>query len=156
MQNFSQKRGVALGAVIALVTSFFAGVAPANATPAVEGDKIALTAFAGTYNNFNGLIVDDFALGAYMLPGVATASGQTNFVFEVTRLTGNVDIFVGTTSGAVTAIDAGTAPASQSGAALAAGAGYQTASISSVVRSTQTTASTYVISAPKNTGVSQL
>jgi len=153
MQNFSQKRGVALGAVIALVTSFFAGVAPANAAPAVEGEKIALTAFAGTYNNYNGLIVDDFALGVYMLPGVATASGQTNFVFEVTRLTGDVDIFVGTTSGAVTAIAAGTAPASQSGAALAAGGGYQTASISSVVRSTQTTASTYVISEPKNTGV---
>ena len=134
MPKNSQKRGLALGAILALVASLFSAL-PASAANAVNGDKIALTPYAGSATNFNGSIMSDFPLTAYMLPGVSTSSGQANFVFEITKVSGNVDIFVGTTSGAVETIDWKTTPSSAS----------SFASISGEIDSTWTTASQFVM-----------
>jgi hypothetical protein len=129
MQNNSQKRGLALGAVFALVASIL-GAAPASATTPVNGANIALTPLAGSVSNFNGTILEDFPLTAYLLPGVTNtdfASGKVRF--EVTKTSGNVDILVGSYSSEVVA-DLAT-PASASG----------TASISGYIPANQSTAS---------------
>ena len=83
---------MALGLVLALFTSLFAGVMPAQAADAVNGEKIALTPLEGSSSNFNGLITEDFPVMAYLLPGVSTASSQTVYRYEVTKVSGNVDI----------------------------------------------------------------
>jgi len=132
MRNNSQKRGVALGAVFAMLASFFVGAAPANAA-AVDGGQIALTPYEGTATNFNGTIVEDFPVHAYLLPGVSSGSAQTHFVYEVTRVSGAVDILVGLTANADIAIADLATAASASG----------TPSVS-LVPANQTTASKFV------------
>jgi len=104
MQNNSQKRGIALGAVIALISSLFVGLMPASAADAVNGGKIALTPVAGATGNFNGTIIEDFPLQAYLLPGEATTSAQGQVIFEITKTSGNVDILLSSTSAAATSI----------------------------------------------------
>jgi len=81
MQKNSQKRGIALGSVLALLASLFAGVMPAQAADAVNGDKIALTPLEGPVSNFNGSILEDFPVMAYLLPGVSTSSSQASYRF---------------------------------------------------------------------------
>ena len=130
MQRNSQKRGMALGIVLALFTSLFAGVMPAQAADAVNGEKIALTPLEGSTSNLNGLITEDFPVMAYLLPGVSTASSQTVYRYEVTKVSGNVDIMFDAGVRATSLSDVVT-PASASG----------TASISGNIPVGQTTAS---------------
>jgi len=130
MQRNSQKRGMALGLVLALFTSLFAGVMPAQAADAVNGEKIALTPNEGSSSNFNGLITEDFPVMAYLLPGVSTASSQTVYRYEITKVSGNVDIMFDAGVQATSLSDVVT-PLSASG----------TASISGNIPVGQTTAS---------------
>ena len=142
MQKNSQKRGIALGSVLALLASLFAGVMPAQAADAVNGDKIALTPLEGPVSNFNGSILEDFPVMAYLLPGVSTSSSQASYRFEITRVSGAVDILVGTQSGSVTSIGDLATPASASG----------DASISPVILADWTTASAWVTADARSDG----
>lgn len=136
MQKFSQKRGIALGAVLALVGSLFGGILPAAAANAVDGEKIAFTPDSGAVDNFNGVVTEDFTLKAYLLPGVSTGSSQASYRFEVTRVSGAMDIMVGVNTGLASSISDTTVPAS-----VSAGAGN--ASLSAVAYAWQTTASAW-------------
>jgi len=150
MQNNSQKRGIALGAVFALVSSLFIGVVPASAnTAAVDGAKIAMTPLNGAVDNFNGTILESFPLQAYLLPGASNSNFVAQKVrVEVTRVSGNVDILV-TSSGLV---HDGTSPASYSltsnidpNIGVSATCTNTCSSLSSVVYSNQTTASQFTV-----------
>jgi len=147
MQNNSQKRGVALGAIAALIGSFFLGAMPAQATTPTEGAHIAVTPLAGPVTNFNGTILEDFPIHAYLLPGITNSNFAAEKVrISVTRVSGNVDIFVGSTS--QTAI---TADAQRSSVSDLTGGTYDAtaaldstrSSYAAVVRSNQTTASVF-------------
>ena len=132
MQENSQKRGIALGAILALFASIFVGTAPASAAT-TNGADIALTPTAGSVSNFNGSILEDFPMVSYLLPGVSNDNFAAYKVrYEVTRVSGNVDIIVGTTS--ATAISDAADRSSWS-------AGFST--VSAVVQSDWTTASQF-------------
>ena len=149
MQNNSQKRGIALGAVFALVSSLFIGVVPASAnTAAVDGAKIAMTPLNGPVDNFNGTILESFPLQAYLLPGASNSNFVAQKVrVEVTRVSGNVDILV-TSSGLV---HDGSAPASYSYTSNIDPSGVpctnNCSSLSTVVYANQTTASQFTVMA---------
>jgi len=157
MQNNSQKRGIALGAILAMLSSvFFGATLPANAA-AVEGAVIAVAPAAGSASNFNGSILEDFPLEAYLLPG----KSNSNFVaqkvrVEVTRLTGAVDIMVTSTSADLSAL---TTPASYSAEAsninpnAAASCVGTCSTLSAVVYAYQTTASQFTAMTLPNGGI---
>lgn len=134
MQINSQKRGVGLGAVIAMVASLFIGVQPAMASTAVDGANLALTPKAGAVDNFNGTIIEDFALTSYVLPGQSISNFAAGTVkWEVTRVSGAVDIAVDI-SRSQTAIADNTTVSGATGAV-----GFNT--LSAVIPAYQTTAS---------------
>ena len=149
MQNNSQKRGIALGAVIALASSLLVGGLPAQASTAVDGAKLALTPVSGSVSNFNGTILEDFPLMSYLLPGASNSNFVAEKVrVEITRVSGNVDILVATSS----AIADGTVPASFSPTTnniTPSGSGVPCddtcSTLSQVVRANQTTASQFVV-----------
>jgi len=131
MKINSQRRGIALGAILALVASLFGLTAPASA--ATDGANVAVTPAAGATTNFNGVIMEDFPITAYLLPGVTNTQFATEKVFwEVTRTSGAFDIYISTQSGAL----------SPMGAFTPLSATTQSASISGMVKANQTTAST--------------
>lgn len=131
MKNNSQKRGLALGAIFALVASLFGASAPASA--ATNGANVAVTPAAGSSSNFNGVIMEDFPITAYLLPGVTNTQFATEKVFwEVTRTSGAFDIYISTQSGALSPMGAFTPLTTTT----------QSASISGMVKANQTTAST--------------
>jgi hypothetical protein len=84
-RNTSQKRGLALGAVFALVASIFTA-APAQAD-ATNGANIAIRPVQGT--TFGGMVYNDFDLYAQLLPG------QTNSSFSTGVLMWKVDVTSG-------------------------------------------------------------
>jgi len=145
MQNNSQKRGVALGAIAALIGSFFLGAMPAQATTPTDGAHIAVTPLEGPVANFNGTILEDFPVHAYLLPGIS----NSNFAAEkvrvaVTRVSGAVDIYVGSTS--ETSIPAAAVRASVSeatGGSWDGNTGTSVSSFAAVIRSDWTTASVF-------------
>ena len=147
MQNNSQKRGVALGAIAALIGSFFIGALPAQATTPTEGAHIAVTPLEGTVTNFNGTILEDFPVHAYLLPGITNSNFAAEKVrISVTRVSGAVDIYVGSSSATTISADATRGSVSD----LAGGTYDESAqevstesSYAAVVRSDWTTASVF-------------
>jgi len=111
---------------------------PAQAADAVNGDKIALTPLEGSASNFNGIIQEDFPVMAYLLPGASTSSSQASYRFEITRVSGAVDILVSSQSGSVTSLADDADPASTS--------------VSVVVPANQTTASAWVTTDARGDG----
>jgi len=98
-RNTSQRRGLALGAVFALIASLF-GAVPAQAA-ATDGANIALRPVLGT--TLGGMVYNEFALYAQALPG---NSALTNIEYKVEVLSGNRMHLGVTTSGeAITTMD---------------------------------------------------
>jgi hypothetical protein len=91
-RNTSQKRGLALGAVFALVASIFTS-APAQAA-ATDGANIAIRPVVGT--SFEGMVYNDFDIYAQLLPGVTNSSFSTGvFMWKVQRTSGSLmDVIV--------------------------------------------------------------
>jgi len=99
MQKTSSKKGIALGAILALVAAVFGGTTPALATNAVNGDKVTLTPVQGSLDNFNGLVIEDFQMNAYLLPGITNTSFAAGTAYwEVTKVSGAYDIIISTAS----------------------------------------------------------
>jgi hypothetical protein len=105
----TQKKGLALGAIFALVFSIFS-VTPAQAA-ATDGQHIAIRPMAGT--TYTGLLTEDFPLYAQMQEG-STSSNWSKLKWEVTKTAGNLDVIV-IASSISTAIGDVTDPASSSG-----------------------------------------
>jgi len=110
MTNKGNRKGYALGAIFALVASFFVGTAPANAADAVEGANIAIRPVSGPSTNLNGLLTEDFAIYAQLLPGEShsywktESDGVSRVLWEVTETTGLYDIVFATDVAAVNEI----------------------------------------------------
>jgi len=114
MTNKGNRKGYALGAIFALVASFFVGTAPANAADAVEGANIAIRPVSGPTTNLNGLLTEDFAIYAQLLPGETNSywktesNGVSRVLWEVTETTGLYDIVFATDVAAVSEITVST------------------------------------------------
>ena len=91
-RNTSQRRGLALGAVFALLASLF-GALPAQAA-ATDGANIALRPVLGT--TLGGMVYNEFSMYAQALPGNSTL---TNLEYKVEVLSGNRMHLGVTTSG---------------------------------------------------------
>ena len=113
MQTKTNRRGLAIGAAIALVGSFF-GAAPASYA-STDGANITIRPLSNDgVTNFTGLLSEDFPVYAQLLPG--TANANNNFangklLWEIERVSGNLDVLavvstvssaVGNYSGAIT------------------------------------------------------
>jgi hypothetical protein len=114
MSKTSNKRGLALGLVVALLSSVFA-FAPANAANTDDGGAIAIRPVAGT--TMTGLLSEDFPIYAQVLEGLTTSNFATDKIYwEVTKTAGNVDLMVApeTESPSVVQIDSNADPSSAS------------------------------------------
>ena len=101
MQINKNRKGLALGAVLSLFASLIVGAAPASAN--TDGQYIALTPAAGPVTNFNGVLYEDFPLTAYLLPGVDnTQFASDKAIFEVTKISGALDVIVSSSAAAQT------------------------------------------------------
>jgi len=95
MQSLKNKKGVALGALFALVFSIF-GAVPAAQASSTDGAHIAIRPLSNANtSNFVGLLTEDFPVYAELLPGAANAN--TNFAggtlkWKIERVSGNYDI----------------------------------------------------------------
>ena len=141
MQINSQKRGIASGAAIALISSLFSLGAASPALAATEGENLYVLPQYGTTTNLNGVNLEDFVVIAYPKPGAS--NNHDNFVsnkvgFEITRVSGDLDILVSTVSHTISAIST---PSSVSGWVGSEGG---VPSISGTVAYNQTTASSFV------------
>ena len=99
MTNKGNRKGYALGAIFALVASFFVGSMPAQAADATEGANIAIRPNAGPTTNFNGLVTEDFLVYGQLLPGItnanfATEDAASRVMWEVTETGGLYDLIV--------------------------------------------------------------
>jgi hypothetical protein len=100
MQKNSNRKGLALGAVFALVASLFA-TAPASA--ATDGANIGAYPALGT--TFAGVLTEDFPVYVQLKPGNTYADFATDLVFKVEKTAGTgMDVAV-SASGSVTAMD---------------------------------------------------
>jgi len=122
MTNKGNRKGYALGAIFAMVASFFVGVMPAQAATAVEGANIAVRPNAGPATNFNGLVTEDFLIYAQLNSGESnsnwgTESAATRVMWEVTDTTGLYDIMVfsSNTAAGATAVTTSTTSRTVSG-----------------------------------------
>jgi len=92
MQKVHNRKGYALGAIVALLASLF-GALPASAA-ATDGANIGLRPQAGSSTNFTGLLTEDFALEAQLLEGLTTSNFLTNLRWQVTKVSGPYDFIV--------------------------------------------------------------
>ena len=141
MQNNSQKRGIALGAVVAMISSLFGFGAVSPALAATEGENLYVLPQYGTTTNLNGVNLEDFVVIAYPKPGAS--NNHDNFVsnkvgWEITRVSGDLDILVSTRSHTISATST---PSSNSGWVGSEGG---VPSISGTVKYNWTTASSFV------------
>lgn len=94
MQTKTNRRGLAIGAAIALVGTLF-GAAPASFAT-TDGANIAIRPLSNTdTSNFGGLLTEDFPVYGQLLPGSANAN--TNFangtlLWQVERVSGALDV----------------------------------------------------------------
>ena len=141
MQRNSEKRGIAFGAAIALISSLFRLGAASPALAATEGENLYVLPQYGTTTNLNGVNLEDFVVIAYPKPGAS--NNHDNFVsnkvgWEITRVSGDLDILVSTVSHTISALST---PASNSGWVGSEGG---VPSISGTVKYNWTTASSFV------------
>ena len=152
MQKVHNRKGYALGAIVALLASLF-GALPASAA-ATDGANIGLRPQAGTATNFTGLLTEDFALEAQLLEGLTTSAFSTNLRWQVTKVSGPYDFIIvssETSSGTVEASGIG-AP-SASAITPISGAG-KAISQSQIVAGTHTATLTATGDVRESTGVS--
>jgi hypothetical protein len=83
-RNTSQKRGLALGAIVALIGSFFVS-APAQAA-ATDGSNIAIRPVNGTA--LVGMVYNEFDLYAQLLPGQSNASFNSSLKWRINVTSG--------------------------------------------------------------------
>ena len=99
MQKNSNRKGLALGAIFALVASAFAGVAPAQAAP-VAGANIGIYPAVGT--TFGGTVLEDFPIYAQVLPGSANNNFGSDLMWKVDVTSGtNMDVAISASAAAV-------------------------------------------------------
>ena len=101
MQSKNNRRGLAIGAIFALVGSFFTFAPAANAA---DGDHIAIRPLSNqSTSNFSGLLTEDFGVYAQLLTGAThansnfaagTAYNNSRVLWEVTRVSGALDVLV--------------------------------------------------------------
>jgi len=103
MQTNSNRKGLALGAIFALLLSTFGLSAPAVAADAVAGAQIEIRVGAGADDdNFNGVIFEDFPVLSLLKPGVTnTQWANGNVYYEVTKISGAMDVILSTYSTAI-------------------------------------------------------
>jgi len=122
MQKVHNRKGYALGAIVALLASLF-GALPASAA-ATDGEKIAIRPQAGPTTNFTGLLTEDFAIEAQLIEGISSANwAQGKVSWQVTKVSGAYDLVVAsseTASSGVSIVSNGVA--TLSGATPIAGA----------------------------------
>ena len=87
----TQKKGLALGAIFALVFSIFS-VTPAQAA-ATNGEHISIRPVAGSL--MTGLLTEDFPIYAQFNEG-STTSNKSRLKWEITKVSGNLDVMVTT------------------------------------------------------------
>ena len=117
MQKIASKRGLALGSIIAILLSTFMGVLPAKAADATEGAQIGIAPVAGPTSNLTGIVSQDFAIKAFLLPGASSADfGSGTVRWQITKTAGNLDVLVASQSGQATSIADAMLPGSNSGA----------------------------------------
>ncbi len=116
MQTKTNRRGLAIGAAIALVGTFF-GAAPASYAT-TDGAYIDIRPLSNSdLSNFGGLLTEDFPIYAQLKSG--TANQNANFangklMWQITRTSGEVNIFAAATNQGVTAAGDYTAAVSDS------------------------------------------
>ena len=92
MQTTKNRRGLALGSIVALLASMF-GALPANAA-ATDGAEIAIYPLSNKdVSNFTGLLTEDFGIYAELKQGQSTtdfASGT--LLWKVERVSGALDV----------------------------------------------------------------
>lgn len=94
MTQSKDRKGLAIGAVIALLASFFGAATPASAA-ATDGAQIAMRPVAGDPTNFNGLLATDFPIYVQMLDGYTSSNFATDRLkWEVTMTSGDVDLLI--------------------------------------------------------------
>ena len=93
MQKVHNRKGYALGAIVALLASLF-GALPASAA-ATDGANIGLRPQAGTATNFTGLLTEDFALEAQLLEGITSNNfTEGKLRWQVTKVSGPYDFVI--------------------------------------------------------------
>jgi hypothetical protein len=151
MQKNSNRKGLALGAAFAMVASLFVGVAPASAN--TDGQYVALTPEAGPVTNFNGILAEDFPVTAYLLPGITNGqfAGDNNVIYEITKVSGAMEVLVNNSNTASGAITSANLPASAANADPVPAV----ASVSAYIQASSSTAIT-VSASISATGVAKL
>jgi len=101
-RNMSQKKGLALGSIFALVVSLFSAL-PAQAA-ATEGANIAIRPVAGT--TFGGVVYNEFDLYAQLLPGQSNDAFSSSLEWRIEVTSGiDMDVMYHVDSSAITAVD---------------------------------------------------
>ena len=93
MQTNSNRRGLAIGAMVALVGSFF-GMAPASYA-VTDGQYIDVRPLSNAaVTNFGGLLTEDFPIYAQLKSGTTNAAfSNTNLRWRITHVSGTAAIF---------------------------------------------------------------
>jgi len=93
MQKVHNRKGYALGAIVALLASLF-GALPASAA-ATNGAQIAIRPQAGPTTNFTGLLTEDFAIEAQLVEGASSGNwAQGKVAWQVTKVSGAYDLVI--------------------------------------------------------------
>jgi hypothetical protein len=128
-RNTSQKRGLALGAVFALVASIFTA-APAQAD-ATNGANIAIRPVVGT--TFGGMVYSDFDVYAQLLPGQSNSNFAGSLKWRINVTSGfGMDVVYQSSGSAVTATATATSGSANVGV-IAAGTTATSASFAASV-----------------------
>ena len=92
MQTTKNRRGLALGSIVALIASLF-GSLPANAA-ATDGAQIAIYPMSNKdVSNFTGLLTEDFGVYAELKQGESTTDFATGtLLWKVERVSGAMDL----------------------------------------------------------------
>ena len=103
MQTNSNRKGLALGAIFALILSSLGFSAPAVAADAVAGAQIEFRVAVGPDDdNYNGVVFEDFPVVTRLKPGEVNAQWKTGSVYyQVTKVSGAMDVILSTYSTAI-------------------------------------------------------
>ena len=103
MQTNSNRKGLALGAIFALILSTLGFSAPAVAADAVAGAQIEFRVAVGPDDdNYNGVVFEDFPVLTRLKTGEVNAQWKTGSVYyQVTKVSGAMDVILSTYSTAI-------------------------------------------------------
>jgi hypothetical protein len=128
-RNRTQKSGIALGAVLALLASLF-GAVPAQAA-ATDGANIAIRPVLGT--TFGGMVYNEFDVYAQALPG---NDALTSLKWRIDVTSGyDMDVMYQSSGSGVTALDQDSTSSSPSVGVIAASGSATSASFTATVSS---------------------